>query len=141
VALVSEAKKYFSSSIIFLQLLFTAHYSNSQCPFPFKTNSNFKGRVHKISYSTEGFSENGELLSQTSGIHEFDIKGLQIKSEEILKNLRWEKKISSFDKNGNEIYTKCFSDNENYEMYKYKYDQNNNLILREFYNKNGTKLL
>jgi len=133
--------KYFSSSILFLLLLFTAHYSNSQCPFPFETNSNFKGRVHKISYSTEGFSESGEQLSQTSGIHEFDIKGHRIKSEEILKNLRWEKTISSFDKNGNIIFLKCFSGTDNYEMYKYKYDKNNNLILQEFYNNNGTKLL
>jgi len=133
--------KYFSSSILFLLLLFTAHYSNSQCPFPFETNSNFKGKVHKISYSTEGFSESGEKLSQTSGIHEFDIKGHRIKSEEILKNLRWEKTISSFDKDGNEISLKCFSGSENYEMYKYKYDENNNLVVVEFYDNNGTKLL
>ncbi len=135
--------KYFSSCILFLLLLFTAHYSNSQCPYPFdfETNRKFKGKVHKIIFTTEDFSESGEKLSQTSGIHEFDIKGHQIKSEETLKNLRWEKTISSFDKNGNEIYTKCFSDKENYEMYKYKYDQNNNLILREFYQAKGTKLL
>lgn len=132
--------KHLSSSILLVLLLFTALYGDSQCPFPFETNSNFKGKVHKISYSTEGFSESGEQLSQTSGIHEFDIKGHRIKSEEILKNLRWEKTISSFDKNGNEICTKCFSGSENYEMYKYKYDKNNNLVVVEFYDNNGTKL-
>jgi hypothetical protein len=133
--------KYFSSSILFLLILFTAHYSNSQCPSPFETDSNFKGRVHKISYSTESFSESGEQLSQTSGIHEFDINGRQIKHEEVPRNLRWERIVSSFDKNGNEIFTKCFSGTDNYEMYKYKYDKNNNLILVEFYDNNGTKLL
>lgn len=132
--------KHFSSSILLVLLLFTALYGDSQCPFPFETSGNFKGRVHRINYSTESFGENGELLSQTSGIHEFDINGRQIKSEEVLKNLRWEKTISSFDKNGNEICLKCFVSGENYEMYKYKYDKNNNLVVVEFYDNNGTKL-